>query len=205
MQCPDEGLLRFRVQSARRFVEDENGRIRQKCPRNRYPLPLSTRKCLSTLTYNCVIAIGRLAHKAVGCGQLRGSFDFIPGSVGIPVGDIVGNATAINTGSCGTIATARRTDPRLATLTSVSPRRTTPANGSIKRGNRLASVVFPAPEGPMIATISPGLAPTTHRAAPGCFLGIPPRRVRAAPSRPSGRWQVHREYQRSPVLRSTPR
>ena len=51
------------------------------------------------------------------------------------------------------------------------PTRTVPSCGSANRSSSEASVVFPAPEGPTIATVSPGatakLTPSIAGASPG--------------------------------------
>ena len=64
----------------------------------------------------------------------------------------------MSSASCSTTDTLARSESSAYRRTSTPSIVTRPLTGSLNRFTSVASVVFPAPDGPTIATSSPGLA-----------------------------------------------
>lgn len=63
---------------------------------------------------------------------------------------------AKSTGSCGSTTTLRALTGAVKSRWSVPPMRMVPASGSIYRSSSRARVLFPEPDGPIIARVWPG-------------------------------------------------
>src|SRR6202521_5566212 len=65
-------LLRFRVETGSRFVENQDARLRENGPGNRNPLPLSSRELYATFADYCFVlvrkALGELIHARDAAG-----------------------------------------------------------------------------------------------------------------------------------------
>ena len=81
------------VQRRSGLVQDEQGSIFQNCARNSDALLLATRELQPALTNSGVVAVGEAANEVVGIGLFGRSDDFLIGSVGFAVGDVLPNST----------------------------------------------------------------------------------------------------------------
>ena len=89
------GLLNLRlgfvVHGGGRFIQHQNGRIAQDCPRDGNALLLAAGKADAALPYHRIIALRHGPDKPVGISRLSGFFHFFPGSRRHAVGNVFRN------------------------------------------------------------------------------------------------------------------
>ena len=73
------------------LIENENPRIVQNCPRDRYPLFFATRQTPAAFPHPHVITIGLFDDKLVCFGCHCGAHHLVKGRVWFAIGDIFGN------------------------------------------------------------------------------------------------------------------
>jgi len=94
LQGINDETFRCRIETARRFIEDENGRIAQDRARDGDALFLSTGESAASFRHQSVIAIGQALDELICIGRYRGSDDFLLACASAAEGDIFTNGSA---------------------------------------------------------------------------------------------------------------
>ncbi len=81
--------LRFIVQSAGGFVQNQNFRLRDQCPGDSDALPLTARQIAAVLTDRRIVALRHLYNEVVSAGHLRRPYDSLHIHTGIAEGNVV--------------------------------------------------------------------------------------------------------------------
>src|SRR5262245_42494106 len=87
-------LLRDAVQSARCFVQHQDGGVSEESSGERETLRLSSRKGYASGANFCIVALWKLTDERVGVGSDRGVDDLIFCRREIPVTDVLANGIA---------------------------------------------------------------------------------------------------------------
>src|SRR2546423_8320512 len=93
LQSINDEALRCRIQTARRFIEDENGRVAQNRARNSDALFLSTGESAASFRHQSVIAIWQALDELIRLCRYRGSHDFLLACASPAEGNILANGS----------------------------------------------------------------------------------------------------------------
>src|SRR6266516_1716514 len=162
----DRGLA---VELGRRLVGEHDERIARERPRDRHPLLVTGRELVHAMSLTTAPAASPGLTPAISWGSTTFSR-----------ADIDGNSPKFWNTIPNLVARRRPTSASWISSRGRPSHRTRPAVGSSRPARRPSSVLFPEPDGPMIATTSPGRTRiATSRSA---VTSVPPPYVRSRPS-----------------------